>query len=417
MKIFNYLNKLQNALLIPLLLCSGVLVLYEVSALADIYMNNNFTSLAFQLFDGVKHLIGYSICYFIVMQMTSGRRWLKSFSAVVFLFCFNSAFSSITEIENSYLFALILGILFSYVFNHFNGYGAAAINLIVSLLLGYSMGYLTEYFNNAVMSFGEIISDKGIISSALFGGINSLFSLFDSHIFSDLFFFKSMGGSLFVNDEIVTGAVDLFSGGYKGNIVSSFLSGKFYLLFSLAGISLSLGNELKGVQKNVLIVVCFCSMISGNISILLLYFLLENIMFVLPVVLLSLLAYASAYLLELSMGYLAEGGLVEMIISLNDRWVYLFTGILVFTALGYFTGKYFIEKRGISDCMNIYFPTRLNKLIKSLGGIENIIRIRDSKIEVRNPHLINLLDSEYDINGNIITVSDDLIAELKEYLE
>ncbi|MCM1285231.1 MAG: hypothetical protein NC213_06785 [Acetobacter sp.] len=404
-------------MLIPFIMCSAVLVLYEISALADIYFNNDITALIFQLFDEIKDLFGYFICYFIVMQMTNGRRWLKSFSAVVFIFCFNTAFSSLTEIDNSYIFALILGIIFSYVFNYFNSYSAAVVNLMIALLFGYASGYLTEYFNNTIMSFGEMISDKGIVSSALYGGINSLFSLFDSHIFSDLFFFKSMGGSLFINDEIVTGAMDLFAVGYNGDIVSSFLSGKFYLLFSLAGISIALGNEIKGVQKNVLVAVCFYSIISGNIGILLLYFILENIMFLIPVILLSALSYVSAYLLELSIGYMADGGIVEMIININDRWVYLFAGILVFTALGYFTGKYFIEKRGISDCMNIYYPARLNKLIKSLGGIENIIRIKNSKIEVRNPQLVNLLGSEYDINGNIVTVSENLIVELKEYLE
>ena len=224
-------------------------------------------------------------------------------------------------------------------------------------------------------------------------------------------------GSLLYNEQIVTGVKDLFENGYTGNLVSVYLSGKYYQIFALLGLSVSVANELKGIQKNVLLIVSALSLISGNISLLILFLLLENILMIVPIILLSMLSYACAALLKLGVGYIGNGSIIELVMTLNSRWVYVVAGSAVLAVMGYFCSKYFIEKNGISDCLNIYIPTRLNALLKSLGGIENIIRIKNGNAEVRNPQLVNFLNEDYEIRDNVIICKNNLISDLEEYLE
>ena len=71
-------------------------------------------------------------------------------------------------------------------------------------------------------------------------------------------------------------------------------------------------------------------------------------------------------------------------------------GGVIFIALGYFVYKYCFEKYGISDCLNIYIPTRLNGVVKALGGIKNIVRFKGNDLEIRNPKLIDNLSLSCD---------------------
>ena len=417
MRYFNLLNKLQSSLMVPFLISSLILALYEAFSLADIFFNGAFTVIFVNLSVALKSVVDISLCYFCVMMLTDGKRWAKAFLSIVFLICFKGAFSAISGLEISYIYALILGIFFSFCYNKFSKYVAVIINFTVALLTGFAAGYFTDFFCGALQNFASVISGKGLLTSVVFGVVNMLFSIFDSSLFCDLFFYNNYGGAVLINESLVTGVVDLFSSGYNGELISQLLSGKFFLLFSLVGLCFALGERLKGIQRNTLIILTLSAVLSGNVSILLLFILLENILFIFPLALLSAISYLSASLLNIGEGYLSGGGFIEMLINLNERWVYLVGGGVVLVALGYFTGKYFIEKRGISDCMNIYIPSRLNGFVKKLGGIENIIRIKDSKIEVRNPQLVNLIEGSCEIKGNIVEADKNLTDDLEEYFK
>ena len=89
---------------------------------------------------------------------------------------------------------------------------------------------------------------------------------------------------------------------------------------------------------------------------------------------------------------------------------------IVFVAIGYFVSKYFYEKYGVSSCFNIYIPKRLRKTVSSLGGVQNIIRISNDLIEVRNPKLINEIDLKCEVKENQIKIDLNKISDLKEYL-
>lgn len=74
------------------------------------------------------------------------------------------------------------------------------------------------------------------------------------------------------------------------------------------------------------------------------------------------------------------------------------------------------EKHGISDCCNVYIPTRLNGFVTALGGMSNIIRYKDGGIFVRNPKLVDTVSVECEIDENFIKTEDERLDELREYL-
>lgn len=187
------------------------------------------------------------------------------------------------------------------------------------------------------------------------------------------------------------------------------------MIFAILGIMLSLSEQLKQAQKICLFVTFAAAALTGNISLALFFILLESPYLFMSALLISALSFAASALLDIRIGYLHGGGLIEMLINI-DKPLYLIAAGVVFFAIGYFITKYSVLKSGVSDCLNVYIPARLNKLVASLGGIVNIIKIKDDTVEVRNPKLVNNFELKCEIKENLIKTDDDKISELKEYL-
>lgn len=308
-----------------------------------------------------------------------------------------------------------MALLCVFCFKRIDRITALALTVISAVVFGFLAGFACDYFDNFIMWLSARISDKGCFSAVFFSAFDNILSLFGIDTLKDMFFYKSYGGSLLFEGDLVTGAKDLFSSGYGGKAVSSYLSGHYFLLFSLAGIAAAMSNNIKGVQKYILYTVTVAAVLSGNISILLLFIFLESPFLFLAVLLIGAAAYLTAFLLNLGMGYLISGGIAEMIMYINKP-VYLFAGGVIFLAIGYFVYKYCYEKHGISDSFNIYIPTRLEPFVKALGGINNIIRYKNDALEVRNPKLVDTVSINCEINENIVEFDDKRIDELMEYL-
>jgi phosphotransferase system glucose/maltose/N-acetylglucosamine-specific IIC component len=266
------------------------------------------------------------------------------------------------------------------------------------------------------MSIAYTISNKSTISSILFGALTTLLAIFDNKSFAELFFYKSYGGIIINGDNVITGIKDLVENGYSGELISNYLSGHYFLLFALVGIAVALSDEIKDKQKICLIVVTVATVLTGNISLLVLFLFFESWHLYLSVILLSALSFLASSLLDMKIGYMFNGGIIELILNINKP-VYLFVGGLVFVAIGFFVAKYSHLKFGISDSLNIYIPSRLNNLVNSLGGIINIVKLNDDTIEIRNPKLVNNFELDCEIRENLVKLDSNKIGELKEYIK
>lgn len=415
MRIYENFNKTQNYLIIPITVGSILIALGELLTLISQNSGGSIQTVLINFSQLSSNLLPYAFCYFFAVSAVNGKRWLVGSWSVLCLAVFITAYKAVSAGETSLVFGLIIGAVIWFTHKYFNSsITFIAISAVISILLGLALGYTYDAFVNFNMDLSSFISGRGLLSGALFASVKTVNTLFDSDVFQNMFFYKSYGGSFFVNGEIVTGVKDLFAVMPNAKEVSAYLSGNYYLLFSVTGMSLAMLSNLKGAHKTALIVALSCMLLSGNLSVILLFFLLESPALLVAVILISVLSYVSAYIINVGAGYLYGGGIIEMFMYNSNR-VYLIAGSIVFLAIGYFVYKYCYEKYGISDCYNIYIPTRLNRVVDALGGIKNIVRFKEDYVEVRNSQLVDNLRLECEINENIVRSPDKAVNELKEY--
>ena len=357
-------------------------------------------------------LVPYVFCYFISMYFTNSERWLKAFWAVICLCVFETA----SGISISFFAGIVAALMYSYFFERFNKYISFSVTLLSSVVFGLAMSYLGDIFKDILMGAARFVSDKGLVTAVLFSVISTVLCLFGSNSFNELFYYKSYGGTIVKDDNVITGIKDLFENGYSGEQLADYMTGHYFLLFVILGVMLALADELKAVQKICLLITMLCSFISGDISLALFFVFLESPFLFILITIISAICHVTAHLLDIRMGYLFSGSIVEMFGSI-DKPVYFFVCAVVFVAIGYFVTRYSNIKAGISDCLNIYIPTRFNHLLNALGGIVNVIKVNDDVAEVRNPKLVNTFDLKCEIRENLVKVEDDEIKELGEYLQ
>ena len=267
------------------------------------------------------------------------------------------------------------------------------------------------------MGISSFVSNKGNISSAMFGFVNTLLSPLDFSSFENMFYYKSFGSTQVINNNsIVSGAINIFKNNINSQAVITYLSGHSYLIFLIIGVFSSLIKELKGIEKAVLCIIVASSILCGNVTIFMFFVFLESPYLFLSLCVISSLGYFCASIVKISVGFSFGGGIIEIFIN-ADKYVYLITLGIVFTAIGYFVTKYFYEKYGISSLLNIYIPKNLKETVSALGGVQNIIRFSDTSIEVRNPKLVDEISLDCEIKENIIKIEKDIVDNLKEYFD
>lgn len=416
MKLYEKFNFLSDKLIIPFIFSGAFAAVNEIMMLIADFSDDSVNTIVVSIGNVFIKLISYVFCYYLTGALCEKNKILLGFLSILCLSVFSSSFTAVSGESISFFGGIFVGAVISaiikYIKNNTTGF---LFSFAVSLLFGLLFGFLYEYYNDINMYISSFISGKGIFSAIFFAIVNAGYSIFDSSNFADLFFYKSYGGSIFFDNNIVTGVKDLLDAGYNGKLISTYLSGHYYLMFSVFGICLSLLQDLKKIKKKILIFLIVCTAVSGNFSLIYLFLFLESPALFVSIIIISALAYGCAYLIDLGFGFLHSGSLIELFIY-NGNIVYLLAGGTVFFAIGYFVYKYCYEKYGISECCSIYVPEKLRFVVDALGGIKNIIRYRDDKIEVRNPKLVNTILLECEINENVIECKNDQLIQLKEYL-
>lgn len=411
MRAYSFFNKIHNSSLLAFIISSAFIVIAELLQLLGYYIGDGADVVLLNFSQLLLKLVPYIFCYFITMYFTNGERWLKAFWAVICLCVFATA----SGIQISFFAGIAAALMYSYFYEHFNKYISFSVTLISSVLVGLAMSYLGDVLKNLLMSTARFVSDKGIVTAVLFSVISTILSLFGSNSFNDLFYYKSYGGTMVKDDNVITGIKDLFENGYSGEQLADYMTGHYFMLFVILGVMLALADELKAVQKVCLLITMLCSFVSGNISLALLFIFIESPFLFILITIISAVCSVTSHLLDIRMGYLFSGGIAELFTSL-DKPVYFFVCAVVFVAIGYFVTRYSNVRAGISDCFNTYIPTRFNHLLGAIGGIANIIKISEDVAEVRNPKLVNTFDLKCEIRENLVKVEDEKLKELGEYL-
>ena len=298
MNSYKYLNKFKNTMLVALALSSVIALISQ----GLVYIGEKFNNASF--FDNISNtLISFiPLCFsfFITFYLSDGRKTYKAFFVLFCTFLFYSVFTQ----SQSFVFSLLISLLAYYCFKNLNLITGSLLILLCSVIFAVLFTYLYDYYKNLIMVISTFISNKGNLSSALFGLINTVLSAFDVSSFSDMFYYKSFGSSTVIGTNVISGAINLFKNDISSNSVNMYLSGHSYLIFLLLGAFSFLNTKLKGFEKFVFIIVFASMFLCGNVNYFLFYVFIERPYMFFRICVMASLSYFSAAIIQISTGFI-----------------------------------------------------------------------------------------------------------------
>lgn len=411
MRLYYLFNKFSDIISLPILISSVIFLICEIIGVIFNVFSFGKPEYFNIITNASEAFAGCVLVYFVALKLQIEKRTIKAVFSLLCFVIFYMVLNTKTHGSVSYIFAIIIALIAVYLFRNTNIYIASFTLAVFCTVFSLLLSYVYEYINSLIMSLAELTSGKGIISAVLYIVISLICSLLGIKGYDGCFWYKSYGGAQLINEKIVTGISDLFLSGYRGSLLTDYLSGKYILLFALLGIGLFVTTKLSGDRRIAFLFVLICSVFSGNLSLLLLSLLLLSAHLFFCVITLGVLSSIVGFTLDIRIGMIFNAGLIESLSYINKP-VYFVLVCVVITFLGYFTAKYSFEKYSFSCVYQISIPTRLEPTVKALGGLENIIRINDCKIEVRNIKLVNELQCGIIIEDNKVMFENDEITKL-----
>ncbi|MCD2401554.1 PTS transporter subunit EIIC [Borreliella bissettiae] len=285
------------------------------------------------------------------------------------------------------------------------------ITTIIMFVVGIFLTFTWPFIQGAMTSFGRIVEQSGLFGTFAYGAIKrSLIPFGLHHIFYLPFWQTAVGGTMEINEELISGAQNIFFKQLADpNTVhfevakgTRFFSGEFVvMIFGLPGAALAMYHTSKPENKknvaSLLLSASFTSMLTGITEPLEFAFLFAApALYYFIYVPLFGLAYLLTHLLNVGVGLTFSGGFIDMflfgILQGNSKTNWIAIPIL---GIFYFIGFYFIFKFAImkfnlktigredeemeKDMMMSSEKTSLSetasKVLEGLGGKDNITYI------------------------------------------
>ncbi|OJH14679.1 PTS glucose transporter subunit IIB (plasmid) [Borreliella bissettiae] len=301
------------------------------------------------------------------------------------------------------------------------------ITTIIMFVVGIFLTFTWPFIQGAMTSFGRIVEQSGLFGTFAYGAIKrSLIPFGLHHIFYLPFWQTAVGGTMEINEELISGAQNIFFKQLADpNTVhfevakgTRFFSGEFVvMIFGLPGAALAMYHTSKPENKknvaSLLLSASFTSMLTGITEPLEFAFLFAApALYYFIYVPLFGLAYLLTHLLNVGVGLTFSGGFIDMflfgILQGNSKTNWIAIPIL---GIFYFIGFYFIFKFAImkfnlktigredeemeKDMMMSSEKTSLSetasKVLEGLGGKDNITYIDACASRLR----INLKQIEF----------------------
>ncbi|WNY66309.1 PTS transporter subunit EIIC (plasmid) [Borreliella andersonii] len=284
------------------------------------------------------------------------------------------------------------------------------ITTITMFVVGIFLTFTWPFIQGAMNAFGKIVEQSGLFGTFAYGAIKrSLIPFGLHHIFYLPFWQTAVGGTLEINEELISGAQNIFFKQLADpNTIhfevakgTRFFSGEFVvMIFGLPGAALAMYHTSKPENKknvaSLLLSASFTSMLTGITEPLEFAFLFAApALYYFIYVPLFGLAYLLTHLLNVGVGLTFSGGFIDMflfgILQGNSKTNWIAIPIL---GIFYFIGFYFIfkftimkfnlktigredeemEKNMMSSEKTNLSETAL-KVLEGLGGKDNITYI------------------------------------------
>lgn len=319
-------------------------------------------------------------------------------------------FYSFSGVSFSIVMCVLFGLFIATIIKGIDLFYASICSLMIACVIGLLLGVLYSPMYEMLKWLCSTISGKG----ALFGVINDFYSIAISDSFSKLFYHYDYSLALLVDNKLVSGVVDIFSTQSVTSIeISRYLSGKYFVnMFLPVGLFLSLFNKFNDELKLSFIFITLSAIITGDVRLLSAFLLLYNPFIYLGYLFCVFVSYFVARFVDIRLGFVDSGNIVELF-KYNNHWLYfLITGI-VLVVLMYFVVALVLNKFDFDKRQAL--PKNVRKIVNALGGDRNIIRIRNGHVYVKNPNLIDILKLDCDIHSNEVTLIQNDLDLLQNY--
>lgn len=358
---------------------------------------------------------GFNVLFLVLCGGIIGNCVCKnSKKAATVSFCLLLAdviYFSFANYHFSLLFIVCASFLLSYFAQKFDVLPGYLSCLVICVTIGLVSGSLYYIFDSLINMSADTVSGNG----ALFGLFDNLYLMLFGTQFRDIVLTKSYSTAQIVGGNIVSGALNVFKATVKNPTVSTslFLSGKYILnIFVTVGAFLAFVKKMDLREEVAFSSAALIAILFGKTELFLIYILWFNPISYFAYLAIAFVSYLTASFLDLRLGYLENGSLIELFKYSNNMLYFVIAGT-VLAALTYFLFRIVITKYDFESKMIL--PRVTNKLVKALGGDENIIKVENGSVIVSNPNLIDVLKVDCEIHENTVTLYYDDYLLLKEY--
>ena len=397
---------------LPYYLCPAFIMSAVVIFLINLITlipGERFLSLYNGFFSGISALFAFAAAGLICYAVSKNTK--KALASGFCILLFDIVLFSLCNVHISFVTAVILSLVFAFIYGKNDFYPAFFACSLLSLVLALCVGLSYDFLYSALKSFCLGLKGKG----ALFGTVNNLYSILFSDNLEKLFYHKDFSGTAFVDGKIVSGVMDVFSAqGIAGINASKFLSGKYFVnIFLSVGIFSLIFPRLDREGKAAVFLCLLNAVVFGDTRLFALFVLVFNPLMYFGYLLLVFLSYFFANLLDIRMMFFRQGSLIEMFKYMDKPFYFLLAGA-VLAVLSFFVENIIISKFDFQS--KRILPYEVRKIVNSLGGESNIERINKGELLVKNPNLINILNLDCEIRGNRVKLLYDDLEKLKQFL-
>ena len=373
---------------------------FAAAGLFGVHLLSLFHFVEGNVFDFAGMLFGVLFCAFAIYE--SCRSMKKAAAAVSVLLISDAVFSASVSTHFSFVFCILLTLLFWLVFSNADLLLGFLISLLSGVLLSVALVLMRDSYTELLRAFASAIKGRG----ATFGVLSNVMNLVFGSGFDALFYHKAYAATTLIDGRIVTGAVDIFSASDSPmKSAAEFLGGKYFAsIFIPLGV---FGALYRRLNKEILFAFLFTLALSvffGDGRLFYLLLLTVSPLLYLGSLILILISYTVCAFIDMRIGF-ADGGTIIELFRFMDKPVYfVFTGILV-TVLSYFFTRLIAAKFHLLSSNEL--PRSVRRLVASLGGRRNILKLENGCVIVANPNLIDILSVDCEIHENRITLLPD----------
>ncbi len=396
------LKRLQQAAVYPAVLTAcAVAVLYALSLLPFAET----ASLAEALPMLLAPLFGTAFCASYVHACTNSVK--KALAAALSYLAANGVLISTCGVPVSLLGALLFALLFGFILQRAEYKSGFLLCLLPSVLLVFAAALLADSFGDAVRQLAEGVKGKG----AAFGALNYLYRIALGDGWQDLFYHKAYGGTAVLNGGIVTGAADIFAQGAQHRSAAQLLCGKYFAsLFVPLGCAAALYRQTDKRTAAALMLCAALSVLTGDERLFAVLLLLLSPLLFTAAAFSVFVGYAAASFLDLRVGFARNADIFSAVTNMKHGFYFVLTGAVLAVLAGFLT-RYLTLRFGIGTAPAV--SPALRKLVRALGGEENILQVQNGCVTVANPNLIDILSLDCDLRQNTVFLSPDKVDLLR----